>query len=351
MEITEKLIEKFFENRCSSDEAVVVADYLRKNPAVAENFLKRDWTEAGIEEKFPGSLKVEMWETIHAATGEKKISVMHQRMRWISIAASILLIAGIWRFFPQKLPVPGQRNTTVTKKTDERANDQWIVKHNSGGGPVKYELPDGSLVTLSEGGELMFRRSFDTDRRDIFLKGNALFKVFRDPTKPFTVHAGIFATTALGTVFSVSEKMNTCNIRLHEGKIVIRSLQKGLKGWEKDVFLLPGQEMKYDFTGGTLALTSLEKQKEQSAVARRPESQQKGMEMVFQNNPLREVLKKLSIHFRQEIAFDNKEIDDMYFSGTVLKSDSLDIILKVIARMNSLTVTKNKSGYLIKKSQ
>jgi len=351
MEITEKLIEKFFENHCSSDEAVVVADYLRKNPAVAENFLKRDWKDAGRQEKLPGSLKVEMWDTILASTGEKKISVMHKRVRWISIAASILLIAGIWRFFPQKLHVPDQRNTTVAKKTGERAKEQWIVKHNSGVDPVKYELPDGSLVTLSEGGELMYKRSFDADRRDIFLKGNALFKVFRDTTKPFTVHAGIFATTALGTVFSVSEKLNACNIRLHEGKIVIRSLQKGLKGWEKDVFLLPGQEMKYDFTGGTVALTGLETQKELSADARRPAGQQKGLEIVFRNNPLREVLKKLSTHFRQEIAFDNKEIDDMYFSGTVLKSDSLDIILRVIAQMNSLTVTKTKSGFLVKKSQ
>ena len=60
-------------------------------------------------------------------------------------------------------------------------------------------LPDGSRITV--GGYSRVEVSFsDSERRVELARGEALFKVAKDPTRPFVVHAGrarVVATTPL----------------------------------------------------------------------------------------------------------------------------------------------------------
>ena len=55
----------------------------------------------------------------------------------------------------------------------------------------------------------------------------------------------MLATTALGTIFSVKTigNKNDITVKLFRGKVVIHAERKDLKGWNKNIYLLPGRQI------------------------------------------------------------------------------------------------------------
>src|SRR5699024_6685187 len=64
-------------------------------------------------------------------------------------------------------------------------------------------LPDGSKVILNSNSSISYTDGFAKDKRELTLQGEGFFQVTKDPARPFTVHTGNIATTALGTSFNV----------------------------------------------------------------------------------------------------------------------------------------------------
>ncbi len=64
-------------------------------------------------------------------------------------------------------------------------------------------LADGTKVMLNSGSLLRYQENFPSDKREVFLEGEAFFEVYHDPERPFTVKAGDVSTTALGTSFNI----------------------------------------------------------------------------------------------------------------------------------------------------
>ncbi|MCW5698206.1 MAG: FecR domain-containing protein, partial [Bauldia sp.] len=78
-------------------------------------------------------------------------------------------------------------------------------------------LDDGSIVQLAPGSaiEVRYRR----DREVALLKGEALFTVTPDATRPFRVVAGNVETTVLGTVFDVRRFADDVAVSVREGMV------------------------------------------------------------------------------------------------------------------------------------
>ncbi|HSI76424.1 MAG TPA: FecR domain-containing protein [Lunatimonas sp.] len=105
-------------------------------------------------------------------------------------------------------------------------------------------LSDGSVVTLNSGTSIRFVENFIGSEREIFLKGEAFFKVAKDTIKPFVVHAGGLSTRALGTSFNIKafDKEMT-EVALVTGSVEVKKedgsdLERILPG--EGVFSLPG---------------------------------------------------------------------------------------------------------------
>ena len=64
-------------------------------------------------------------------------------------------------------------------------------------------LSDGSTVFLNSESELTYPVKFCGNRREVELKGEALFEVAHKPEQPFVVTSGVLETKVLGTVFNV----------------------------------------------------------------------------------------------------------------------------------------------------
>lgn len=350
MEITEELIKKFFDKQCSPEEAQFVAEFLQDHPLVAEKFLNHEWSQAENNALADPQLKSSMWNEISIHTIKPlRTSSWNVYRNIISIAASLILIITVWILYSEntsnKHEVAPEKNTLATRQNDKRK-----VLRNAGAAPVQYLLPDGSQVVLSPDAELSFSENFSNNSRDLLLKGEGLFKVEKDSLRPFTVNAGNFSTTALGTIFKVSESANRYEVKLLEGKVVVKALNNSLPGWSNDIFLQPGEVMHYNTARAEVMVSVDTKRKTKSPKLSQPDIENVEA-LKFDNIVLSEAFRKLSKHFSQKIRFNDTELKGMFFSGTVLKQDSLEMILNVIAQMNSLTVTKTENGFEVKKIQ
>ena len=101
----------------------------------------------------------------------------------------------------------------------------------------KYDLSDGSHLTLNSGTSLNV--NFKNSTRSLTLSnGEAVFKVAKDPKRPFTVRAGDFNVTATGTQFLVRKhSTEKISVFVLEGSVDLASSVSG----EKILALSAGQ--------------------------------------------------------------------------------------------------------------
>jgi transmembrane sensor len=82
-------------------------------------------------------------------------------------------------------------------------------------------LSDGSSVTAAPNTKL--RHAIDDTQRVITLaRGSALFRVAKDPARPFLVEAGEIVVEATGTQFAVERYADQVRVTMREGSVVVR---------------------------------------------------------------------------------------------------------------------------------
>lgn len=95
-------------------------------------------------------------------------------------------------------------------------------------------LEDGSQVWMNSGSALSV--NFSQARREISLiKGEALFEVSKDPTRPFVVNASGGSVQAVGTRFDVDREGRHVRVGVTEGEVKVSSggAQVALKATQK----------------------------------------------------------------------------------------------------------------------
>ena len=363
MQISETLIEKFLNGRCTKAEAAFVSRYFRQNPQALKQYLISNWDAADAESELPHRYKELMLAEIRKKTldaGIRKNSRTYIRMglRVAVAAASVMLIYwGVRQMQPESVkngeialstaPVSNPAKVASTRE----ASGEWQLNTNRTDQKLKMRLSDGSVVTLFPRSSIRYARHFTdntTHKRNIYLQGQAFFDVARDKSRPFTVYAGNMSTTVLGTSFSVHENETGVLVKLYSGKLMIHALKPNARS--RDIFLLPGEELRYN-TGDDLAKVtrfSIEKPVKKIPDAGVVDS---SSSLVFDNTALPDVMEQLISRYHTPIGFDRTELSDMYFSGQVLASDSLSVILKVIANMNGLKITQTTDGFMVRPSK
>jgi len=93
---------------------------------------------------------------------------------------------------------------------------------------LTLRLPDGSQVTLAPQSELRYPAQFAPGSREVYLVGEALFKVQKDKRRPFRVHSGEWVTQVLGTTFNVNAFSGaaTMAVSLLEGRVQVQDRQQ-----------------------------------------------------------------------------------------------------------------------------
>ena len=341
-----ELIELFFQKQCTAEEAEEVAAYLKANPALLEKYVSiHEWnTIAGSD--MPEKFWSEVWLNIQKKIKAKIISV---KLKRIAVAACLILMIGAVYYYliPEKQVI----KTVARLDTLPKAQPKTITNLTD---KIKTTvLEDSSVVQLSPHSSIQYDFSFSKNKREIFLEGEAKFTVAKNKKKPFTVYTGMLATTALGTIFTVNTKDNkNITVKLFRGKVLIQAEDKNLKGWNKDVYLLPGEQLKFNADRMLLSVEKINTiNKNDAARTKKPIADSLISTLNFSSTALPLVMQKLSAYYNVKIQYDSVLIDSMNFTGTVTKNDSLPVILKAISQMNNLDITKTENDFIISKHQ
>ncbi len=108
-------------------------------------------------------------------------------------------------------------------------------------------LSDGTKVWLNAGTRLAFPSRFSKKTREVYLDGEACFKVTKNESQPFVVNVGELDLKVLGTWFNVSAYTSDADIEtvLLEGSVALRK-QKFLGLGTNEVILKPNQRANYN---------------------------------------------------------------------------------------------------------
>jgi transmembrane sensor len=121
--------------------------------------------------------------------------------RWVALTASLVCIAVIaGLLLSRSAPI------SVSTQAGERR---------------ELSLPDGSAITIAPNSRLLIAFS-SSDRLILLERGQVLFRVAKDPKRPFVVDTGGARTRDIGTTFSVERGQDGTVVTVIEGRVDVR---------------------------------------------------------------------------------------------------------------------------------
>lgn len=185
------------------------------------------------------------------------------------------------------------------------------------------ELSDGSTVWLNSGSRLVYPVFFKKDRREVFLEGEAIFKVTHNKQHPFIVLSEGQEIEVLGTEFNVSSYLDdkSTNTVLKSGSIRIHYGKKSMLSAKEQLQVNPGIMASYNRTEGSM--------KSKEVDVDRYFSWRNG-ELIFKNDNLEYIMKKLSRYYNVEINIVDKTSGQGTFSGHLDLKEDLDKVMGII---------------------
>jgi ferric-dicitrate binding protein FerR (iron transport regulator) len=186
---------------------------------------------------------------------------------------------------------------------------------NTGSNPKNIQLEDGTTVTIYPGSKLAFPQHFSPAKREVYLEGEAFFKVSKNPSRPFFVYNNNIVTQVLGTSFDIRGKngqvevaVKTGRVAVYENKeqITLNEVQQKSNG----VIITPNQKVTY-YQEERHFVTSIVDQP--IPVADKPKKEEANF--VYNETPLYKVLTDLQDTYELEIVLENDKIRNCEFTG------------------------------------
>lgn len=232
---------------------------------------------------------------------------------WLKIAASIVLISAIGYL---------------------TYNQFWSttpVSKSSGQETLTQSLPDGSLVTLNSGSEIIYPAHFRGEQRLVQLNGEGFFKITPDKTKPFIIKVKAVTVSVVGTSFNVKNVNSKTEVIVATGIVNVN-----FQG--RQVLLHPGEKVIADEGVAKLVV-----QKNNGSLYNYYITK----ELVCVATPLSELVDKLNQVYSSDIRIDNPQLGNLPIT-TTFKDQSLHQILNIVAQTFKIKVESKGSQILLK---
>lgn len=184
------------------------------------------------------------------------------------------------------------------------------------GGEYSLELPDGTVVWMNSESSLRFPESFASDRREVYLTGEAYFEVKKDRSSPFLVHTEEGSVRVLGTSFNVSaypgDKL--WQTTLVEGMVAV------VRGQE-DILMHPNEQYQIDTRTGVGELKEVS-----------PEfyTSWRDGKFYFKAYTFEELVERLERWYDFKMFYTSENIKSRRFSGVVNKHQPLQEMLSFL---------------------
>lgn len=202
-------------------------------------------------------------------------------------------------------------------------------------------LSDGTRVQLNADSRLVFPAVFSDKNREVYLKGEGYFEVFKNPNKPFIVKTDFIEIKVLGTTFNISaygdEKI--ASAILVEGEVVVSRKGKMLGNFEKK--LNPGQGCFYSSSTHTSDIQNVD--------LCDYISWKDGL-LLFKDKPLINIISRVEKYYNRKIQIEGDKLPATLISGKLVLDGEIDEVMRYLAKTLETSYEENDKGvFLIKK--
>lgn len=331
----EQLFQKFIDGSCTQQEYHELMDLLKENQHEEKVRQMLQQVYQSTARSLRSVTYVDQEGQLQVATeaervGEQPVVKTHRMRRLVLGAAAMLLIsAGGWWLYrmadsnPNRLPNPVE--LAVSKATRP--------------GELKYLLlPDGTKVWLNVASTLEFPPSFNGDKREVKLTGEAYFDVTHVDGQPFLIHTGQVITRVLGTAF---------NIKAYPGQPdVVVSVQRGKVQVSKNdqvmATLTKGQEVKVVTTAEEATVSET---KEANVAA------WTNGRLIYESRSIGDILSDLERTYNVNIILQDSSILTDTLTTSFRRDIGVEDALKIICNAIDLTLSKEKDSYILSKKR
>ncbi|MBB6274260.1 ferric-dicitrate binding protein FerR (iron transport regulator) [Pedobacter cryoconitis] len=365
-ERAKKLIAKYLEGNCTAEEKSIVESwYLKETANIQDENQESDYT--GAEQ--------EIWAGI-LAENNKKVPAK-KRTYWYAAAAILIISTGLY-FGTSSIHTGRQNQPADFTKTDIRPGGNkalltladgtkivlddasngeiaqqagcLITKTSTGqlvytvqpasagadlkaqtalnsietprGGQYQVNLPDGTKVWLNAASSLSFPARFSGTQRQVTLKGEAYFEVAKNKNMPFIVNSSKQKIEVLGTHFNISAYADESHAKttLAEGSVKVSLTAHS----QEQQILKPGQQA---ITSNHIQVVPVDIEE---ALAWKD-----GLFM-FNDEGLENIMKKVERWYDVKVDFQENDLREKHFSGTVSRFGKVSQILKTLELTGSV---------------
>ncbi len=262
-----------------------------------------------------------------------RIARRNRRRAWVrrlAIAASVLVTAGAGTMLLR----PDAARQAYRDARDTLAGNVYTTEI---GQRSTVTLDDGSILTLNTDSRVSVR--YEPGLRSVTLeRGQALFKVAKDRTRPFVVDAGGRQVTALGTEFDVRVSERMFEVTLLEGRVKVTR-----DGRERDAADPPLAELR---PGQQFVEVAKARPQVREADVKRVVSWRRG-QVVFEDERLEDAVAEMNRYSRQQVVLSDARLASLRISGAFNTGDTGTFVEALVAYFPIERAPEERKGRIV----
>lgn len=315
----------------NAENAIFWENWIAKNPdCIGKITLAKSFLYA-LEEK-DTALGVDELEKIT----EKIVEDIEIKPIWQSrifrMAASILIVFSLGFLIFNYYVQPKDEKFAIFEKISPALTTNFFEKENKENLPQQISLEDGSIVTLYPKSKLRYPKKFSAQLREVYLDGQAFFKITKNSKRPFWVYTDYISTQVLGTSFMVKafDDSKSVKVEVVSGKVSVyrrEDLQKAQQERHNELaglILTANQEVSFIKNEERLIKSIIEKPEILIPV--------QVEEFKFDETPIVKVFTLLEKTYGISVIFDAKNMEGCFLTATLSDEslyEKLDLICKI----------------------
>jgi transmembrane sensor len=250
-------------------------------------------------------------------------------------AAAFILVGVVAGFFFQHISTVQSEAELAADRSQFYTLEELATDR---GEKARVTFSDGTEVTLNSSSSIRFPQEFQDSAREVYLEGEAYFKVTSDPGQPFIVYANGINVEVLGTEFNVRgwSEDRSVDVIVREGRVSVSPADQTAQpvGEQTEVILTGGYYTRVESGENPLPAQKID-------VVNRLLWMSGGMH--FDNVPFRQVITDLERRFNVEITVSDEKLLEVPYTGTFQYAE-LEEILKVISASMEFEYSKERSS-------
>lgn len=238
------------------------------------------------------------------------------RKYFTALAATFLLavMGGLYIFV---IAPNGQDQVSFITKTGEQRS---------------LTMTDGSIIHINTETEIQIKYK-DNERRVELLRGEAIFEVAHDASRPFRVYTGTSMTQAVGTIFNVRHISGITKVAVIEGTVIVRPDNHRndpniITPDDKKLFLHVGKQASVTRNSKVIVVANANIKAISSWRMRK---------LIFKSDTLANIAIEFNRYNQEQIFVDDNTIAELRFSG-VFNADDPHSFIKYLETSDVINI-------------